>query len=745
MKDILRSTVLVGIFAIPFLPLIVSNTLFFPFITGKNFAFRIIVEVIFAAWALLALMDAAYRPRFSWILGGFVWFVVVIFAADIFGVSPHKSLWSNYERMEGFVTLFHLFLYFVVLGASLTTEKLWKAFLNTSIAVAVLMSMYAFGQIFGFISIEQSDVRVDARLGNAAYLAIYMLFHVYLAVYVLVITKNRNLKILYGLLSLVFVYVLVETGTRGTAIALASSALLTVAYIALFERENKLMRKVAIAGLGVVVAVVLGLSAAKNTAFIQSHSNVARLTTISMGEAQTRFTIWKLAIEGVKERPILGWGQENFNYVFNKYYKASLYGQEPWFDRVHDIVFDWLIAGGIVGFLSYVFVLASSAYYAAVRPLYTKYKDTFTVTERGILLGVLAGYVVHNIFVFDNLISYTLFAAVIALIHARTVANEKPIFEGVIEDTILTNIAMPTVGALAIAIIYFVNIPSIQAAGDLINAFQAPSPEAQYAAFDTALTRGSFGQQEIREQLTRITQSVAQDPQFAAKLQQLYKNLPPAEQTKKIADLRNTFLSRTESELALQVKETPNDVRVLVFQASFYRVMGKPDIAEKILDRAVALSPEKQQTHFELGLSLFQQQKYPEAFNRFKIAYELEPKNDQARMLYAAAAIYTRDVKTRDMLITPAYRSQYVSNDFVIRALYDTKQFPELISLLNERIKLQPNDPQMRVSLAAVLREAGLTKEAIAVLQKAIVDFPDFKPQGEQYIAQLQKDTTPKK
>jgi len=743
MKDILRSTVLVGIFTVPFLPLIVSNSLFFPFITGKNFAFRIIVEVIFAAWALLALMDAAYRPRFSWILGGFVWFVAVMFCADIFGVSPHKSLWSNYERMEGFVTLIHLFMYFVVLGASLTTEKLWKAFLNTSIAVAVLMSMYAFGQIFGWISIEQSDVRVDARLGNAAYLAIYMLFHVYLAIYVLVMTKNRNLKIMYGLLSLVFVFVLVETGTRGTAIALAGSALLTVGYIALFERENVLMRKIAIGGLGAVVAIVLGLSVAKNTALVQSHPNVARLTTISLGEAQTRFTIWKLAMEGVKERPILGWGQENFNYVFNKYYKASLYGQEPWFDRVHDIVFDWLIAGGIVGFLSYVFVLLSSVYYASIRPLYADYKDTFSVTERGLLLGVLAGYVVHNIFVFDNLISYTLFAAVIALIHARAVANEKPMFEGMVEDTIITNIAMPTIGVLAVAMVYFVNIPSLQAAGDLIEAFQAQSPDAQYAAFDTALNRGSFGQQEIREQLTRITQSVAQDPQFAAKLQQLYAKLPPAEQTKKITDLRNKFLTRTDSELTRQAQETPDDVRILVFQASFYRVVGKPDIAEKILDRAVSLSPQKQATQFELGLSLFQQQRYQDAFNRFKIAYELEPKNDQARMLFAAAAVYMRDAKTRDMLITPAFHNQYVTNDFIVRAFYDTKQYPELIMLLNERIKLQPNDTQLRVSLAAVLREAGATKEAIAVLQKAIVDFPSFKDQGTQYIAQLEKDATP--
>lgn len=36
-----------------------------------------------------------------------------------------------------------------------------------------------------------------------------------------------------------------------------------------------------------------------------------------------------LAIEGFKEHPILGWGQDNFILVFNKYYDPRLYSQEP--------------------------------------------------------------------------------------------------------------------------------------------------------------------------------------------------------------------------------------------------------------------------------------------------------------------------------------------------------------------------------------------------------------------------------
>ena len=52
----LRGIVILGIFALPFIVFIVANNLFFPYITGKNFAFRIIVEIITGAWLALSLL-----------------------------------------------------------------------------------------------------------------------------------------------------------------------------------------------------------------------------------------------------------------------------------------------------------------------------------------------------------------------------------------------------------------------------------------------------------------------------------------------------------------------------------------------------------------------------------------------------------------------------------------------------------------------------------------------------------------
>ena len=56
-------------------------------------------------------------------------FVAIIGIADLFGANPLKSFWSNFERMEGWITLIHLLGYFLVVGTVLNTQKLWTKFL----------------------------------------------------------------------------------------------------------------------------------------------------------------------------------------------------------------------------------------------------------------------------------------------------------------------------------------------------------------------------------------------------------------------------------------------------------------------------------------------------------------------------------------------------------------------------------------------------------------------------------------
>src|SRR4051812_49358623 len=112
-NSIIRYVVIALLFSVLIVPLVVNTNMFFLYITGKAYTFRILTEIAFALWLILAFRDLRYIPRRSWIFTAVVIFTVIVGIADVTGVEPLKSLASNYERMEGFVFIAHLFLYFV--------------------------------------------------------------------------------------------------------------------------------------------------------------------------------------------------------------------------------------------------------------------------------------------------------------------------------------------------------------------------------------------------------------------------------------------------------------------------------------------------------------------------------------------------------------------------------------------------------------------------------------------------------
>src|SRR3989338_5547536 len=95
LEKTLRAICIAGVFALPFVCLVFLPSLFFPYITGKNFAFRIIVEVMAVAWLALALVRAEFRPRRSWLIAALALFVLVIARTDAFGAGPLKRFWSK--------------------------------------------------------------------------------------------------------------------------------------------------------------------------------------------------------------------------------------------------------------------------------------------------------------------------------------------------------------------------------------------------------------------------------------------------------------------------------------------------------------------------------------------------------------------------------------------------------------------------------------------------------------------------
>ncbi|HEY4479120.1 MAG TPA: O-antigen ligase family protein [Candidatus Paceibacterota bacterium] len=710
----LKYIVTAGLFLVPFIPLIISRDMLFPFITGKNFWFRIIVEIIFAAWLLLMVRDRSYRPIFSYLAGALGLFLVVITIADIFGANPYKSFWSNYERMEGLITHLHLFAYFIVLGSYVKTEKFFERLLQTSLGVSVIMGFYGILQLTGAVKINQGGVRLDATFGNATYLAIYVFFHIFIALFLMARWRgHKAVSYIYGLVVVLHLFILYHTQTRGAMLGLAAGLLVAALLYIFLSREKNTLRKISI---GIIVALVVFGGAVlllRNSNIIKKFPPLERLSSISLKEGTARFRVWNVAWHGVKENPILGWGQEGFNFVFNKYYDPQMYTQEPWFDRTHNIAFDWLVAAGILGFLSYLSILV--LFFVVLWK-----KTQMTLLEKAILSGAIVGYTVHNIFVFDNLGSYIIFFTLLAYVHYRaTIDKQVTVSEE--PHAASFRLALPVVVLFLTVAIWFGNAKGMLTAKTLIDAMQSHPEGAtkNIELFKKALSYNSFGSTETREQLAQMAQSALG------------------------ADVDNSvkegFFNLAFLELKKQVEATPEDARYQLFTGVFLSRFGQGPLALPYLEKALELSPKKQSIYYEIGILQINAGKMAEALETFRKAYELAPTSPESRQYYALAAVYA---KRSDIAKEVLGGKDYTLDDIFIAAYVKLKDFKKVLEIYTDRLAISPTRENY-VGISVAQLKLGNKTKAIEALQKAAEVDPEFKKQADFYIKEIKEGRDP--
>jgi O-antigen ligase/tetratricopeptide (TPR) repeat protein len=715
-QNTLKKIIIGGLFLVPFIPFLVSGSLFFPFITTKAFAWRVIVEIILGLWIVLACIAPEYRPKKSPILYAFIAFLFIIGLADFFGVSPIQSFWSNFERMEGFISLLHLGAFFIV-SASMFKEREWKAWWNTNLAASAAMVVYCFFQLLGVLAIHQGGARVDGTIGNAAYLAVYMLINIFIALLLFVREKKGSIwRWVYGILIVAQAIVLYYTATRGAILGLVGG-LGVVALLSIINKEHPKAKKGGIIFIVACFILLGGFLALRNTAFVQKSEVLSRFASISLTELKSegRSYIWPMAVEGITERPLLGWGQENFNYVFDEHYSPQMYALEPWFDRAHNIFLDWGVAGGILGLLGYL-----SLYVFLLLAIWKR--DTLlSHLEKSLLTGLIAGYFFNNLFVFDNLTSYILFAALLAYVHSRTaqplILNTRPVSEGA------TAICAVVVVIVLVPTLYFVNIKPLIANTTLINALEV----VQTSGADQTLAIGYFEKAYNESRLGRpeIVEWIASDASTI-----LGSNIS--------TDEKNNYFAFAKQAVEAQVASVPNDARYQILAGSFFSSTGNLDEALTYLKKAEQLIPGKQQVYFELGQVLLQEKDYNGALAYFKQAYDLAPAYQEAQVIYLIGAIYANNPTVAAQVASAMDPSVLSSDTRISDALLATGNYSELIALLKARLATTPTDPQNYASLAVAYVKAGDSSDAVAVLKNLETVLPQYKTQAEQYITQVQ-------
>ena len=335
------------------LPLVMAPETVYPYVVGKALYARVLIALAFAAWAVLALARPAWRPpRSTLLLLLGLWAAVTALAA-VFGVSPQRSVWSYYGRMQGLFDLAHWIAFAVVAASVLKTSRDWGWMLLANQAVGLATAAQAIAgavapEWFGSAA-SRHELQASGLMGNAGFLAAYMLAVAVLAAGFLAraamrpasapaairaqrrrrrsppppARKRRWPALCFhgGTLALAL-WALALAGSRGAMVGLAAGGAFGALLLA-FALPGVRVRIASLAAVGVlaVLGAAVGGVLAWRVATAGAEGGrmfdivfLERLTspssvTVSAG---SRFDNWRAGIEAFAERPLLGWGPDNY-------------------------------------------------------------------------------------------------------------------------------------------------------------------------------------------------------------------------------------------------------------------------------------------------------------------------------------------------------------------------------------------------------------------------------------------------
>ncbi|PIR06961.1 MAG: hypothetical protein COV55_00870 [Candidatus Komeilibacteria bacterium CG11_big_fil_rev_8_21_14_0_20_36_20] len=422
----------IGLLLVLFLPLVVIDGFYFPFIVPRNLFFRLIIDIIFGLYFYLILTNKSFRPKFNKAFIFIFLFVIGLTVSSLLGMNFSFSFWSNFERMDGLVNWYHLLMYIFVLLGVVNSTKSWRQLLNISLIAAWLVALVALGQQFNlnFILPSYGGGRLTSTLGNAAYVGSYMFLQTVVAVYLLfnrLRLKGWSFLNFWYILSVgLFIFILIVTQTRGAFLGLAFFIFLLIIFYLWFKRRERKAGYYFALGILLASFLLLGLLwQQKDSAWVDRIHLAYKLTHISLNDitTQSRLTIWRNSWRGVQERPLLGWGEENFHYVFNGYFPIEIFRDESselWFDRPHNILVQHLVQGGIVGFFLYLSVFVFLIFY-----LYQKYKQDNDWFFSFFWIAFLISFLFHDFFIFDNLNTNLILYLILSFLFMVGVKQQK--------------------------------------------------------------------------------------------------------------------------------------------------------------------------------------------------------------------------------------------------------------------------------------------------------------------------------
>jgi O-antigen ligase len=456
-------------------------------------------------------------------------------------------------------------------------------------------------------------------------------FGVYLYIQKLQLRSLRLYRIAIGFILGLYLVVLFLANTRGALLGLVAGVGVLLVWYAWRDvketvgNKQQFYQRPAVIILAALLIFSGTFIATRSASLWQEIPGLNRLAVLSFSDTtvNNRKIVWGIALEATKERPLLGWGTDNFRYAFDFHYNPSLMrvgSDETYWDKPHNAYLESLVTTGIIGFVAYLAIFASLLFVLLRR------RNSFTP----IGIALLVAYGLQNAVLFDSFATFIMFfiTAVFVADRAGEGSDEsvvsKPI-SVVIQVVALTVAVLGVIWLLKInSTIIYANALQYKGLNYFANALPGEAIKAYRKGFSLTYPYSS----EIRQNyVASLKQMMGQItiPDIASAIDLAINEYPAA-----IAkDPNNHFLYYTLADA----------------RTAFHRVDKKYLIgATDELNKADALSPHRQQIQFiraRINLALGD---VPGAIKDMQTAIDYDPLVGEPHYFHAILSVGTASI-----------------------------------------------------------------------------------------------------
>ncbi len=731
----------VGFSIILALPILTIPPYFFPPDWGKTIIFRSILAIFLLLFTYQFFykkqdldLPSVKNNKIIWALSGLFGF---FFLASIFSVDPYFSFFGSPVRSGGFIN-FAFYIIFAIFTFFIIKESEWKKLWNFAIFTGIGVSFVALIQYFGLFKtiFATFQNRPPSTIGNPILLGIYILLLLFVTLVFFIKEKRLLYKVLYGIAIALFLFVILISESRAAYLGCVIGSI----YFLLSYPKKLPILKITI---GILLLIIGGFIFYANTighfpAFLEKNrlfqSVQSRLSVNSL-LSEGRFPAWPVGFRAFLEKPLLGWGPENYSVGFDKHYTPSA-GAE-WWDRAHNVPLEIAATAGLPALICYLALFIILFWQLRKVKLAKKNTDQEQNTESILMAhgiqATLIAYFIANLFSFDSFSTYILFFFIIG--YSLYLTNTK--YPEIANVRHLQKYKKTILAFLFVLLVWFLwqyNIvpfyinAEVNKASDFVKqkncaaTFITMNKELQNHSFLDSYVRLEYGEfikncndyypQNSSVYMKKGLEVIGQ----ALKMQPLYTrywifmasatNSLAAKETN--ADTKNNLITQAKYYLDQAIKLAPNHQEIIIEQARMEMNAGDYQKMQSYSNDCIALNADLGDCYWELALS----------------------------------QIYLKDINNAQKNIEIAGSKGYSINSEVslgqlADAYYFITDYRTLASIYEKLIIINQSSAQYHSSLAFFYSKLGEYAKARHEAMEALKRSPESKPNVDAFLRTL--------